>query len=302
MKRVGVDIAEAGRELLRDASSWSLGLFSIGAGVLLIFMIFVMLAAERKPEMGMARAVGTQARRPRPDVPLGGHGLQRARGAGRDRPRRARGVRHQPGHGALFREFDIEHLAPRDASRSLVDLLLARRGADLPDRDLLVLAGQPDQHRPGDPRHPGAAAADADVARPRLLPDAPADSSSGPRPRGWRRAAHARAAFPVWRPSYAWHRARSSPCDRPVSVRRLGRRCWRRSQALLGVLVRPLPHRLSVHDLPARPVLLVVGLADARHLRSPPTRASAFVLLFGLSLLPLGLALIAAVASAPTSA
>jgi putative ABC transport system permease protein len=37
-----------------------LGLFSIGAGVLLIVMIFVMLAAERKPEMGMARAVGTK--------------------------------------------------------------------------------------------------------------------------------------------------------------------------------------------------------------------------------------------------
>ncbi len=37
-----------------------LGLFSIGAGVLLIIMIFVMLAAERKPEMGMARAVGTK--------------------------------------------------------------------------------------------------------------------------------------------------------------------------------------------------------------------------------------------------
>src|SRR5690606_6839144 len=30
------------------------GLFSISAGVLLIFLIFVMLAAERKPEMGMA--------------------------------------------------------------------------------------------------------------------------------------------------------------------------------------------------------------------------------------------------------
>jgi putative ABC transport system permease protein len=38
----------------------ALGLFSIGAGVLLIFMIFVMLAAERKSEMGMARAVGTK--------------------------------------------------------------------------------------------------------------------------------------------------------------------------------------------------------------------------------------------------
>lgn len=38
----------------------AMGLFSIAAGVMLIFMIFVMLAAERKPEMGMARAVGAQ--------------------------------------------------------------------------------------------------------------------------------------------------------------------------------------------------------------------------------------------------
>ena len=36
------------------------GLFSIGAGLLLIFLIFSMLAAERKSEMGMARAVGMQ--------------------------------------------------------------------------------------------------------------------------------------------------------------------------------------------------------------------------------------------------
>jgi putative ABC transport system permease protein len=39
-----------------------LGLFSIGAGILLVVMIFVMLAAERKSEMGMARAVGTKRR------------------------------------------------------------------------------------------------------------------------------------------------------------------------------------------------------------------------------------------------
>jgi len=38
------------------------GLFSISAGVLLIFLIFIMLAAERKSEMGMARAVGMQRR------------------------------------------------------------------------------------------------------------------------------------------------------------------------------------------------------------------------------------------------
>jgi putative ABC transport system permease protein len=37
-----------------------ISLFSIAAGILLIFLIFAMLAAERKSEMGMARAVGTQ--------------------------------------------------------------------------------------------------------------------------------------------------------------------------------------------------------------------------------------------------
>jgi putative ABC transport system permease protein len=36
------------------------GLFSIVAGILLIFLIFVMLAEERKSEMGIARAVGTK--------------------------------------------------------------------------------------------------------------------------------------------------------------------------------------------------------------------------------------------------
>ncbi|MFN8559414.1 MAG: FtsX-like permease family protein [Dehalococcoidia bacterium] len=36
------------------------GLFSIAAGVLLIFLIFVMLAAERRTEMGMVRAVGAR--------------------------------------------------------------------------------------------------------------------------------------------------------------------------------------------------------------------------------------------------
>ena len=36
------------------------GLFGIAAGMVLIFLIFVMLAAERKSEMGMARAIGAQ--------------------------------------------------------------------------------------------------------------------------------------------------------------------------------------------------------------------------------------------------
>jgi putative ABC transport system permease protein len=43
------------------ASIFSLfGFFSILAGVLLIFLIFVMLATERRSEMGMARAIGVQ--------------------------------------------------------------------------------------------------------------------------------------------------------------------------------------------------------------------------------------------------
>jgi putative ABC transport system permease protein len=39
-----------------------LGLFSVAAGILLIFMIFVMLAAERKSEMGISRALGMKRR------------------------------------------------------------------------------------------------------------------------------------------------------------------------------------------------------------------------------------------------
>ncbi len=38
------------------------GSFSIAAGILLIFLIFVMLAAERRSELGIARAVGTRRR------------------------------------------------------------------------------------------------------------------------------------------------------------------------------------------------------------------------------------------------
>jgi putative ABC transport system permease protein len=49
----------------QDASSFTtifmgFGLFSIAAGILLIFLIFMMLAAARKPEMGIARAIGTR--------------------------------------------------------------------------------------------------------------------------------------------------------------------------------------------------------------------------------------------------
>jgi putative ABC transport system permease protein len=60
-KRESVDFAEIfGNAMM--TFFLVLGLFSIAAGILLIIMIFVMLAAERKTEMGIARAVGTKRR------------------------------------------------------------------------------------------------------------------------------------------------------------------------------------------------------------------------------------------------
>src|SRR5262249_38516484 len=62
---LGVDVvkAKAVKDGERIAGTFTdvfliLGLFSIMAGVLLIVLIFTMLAAERRSEMGMARAVG----------------------------------------------------------------------------------------------------------------------------------------------------------------------------------------------------------------------------------------------------
>ena len=52
------------------------GTFSIAAGILLIFLIFVMLAAERRGELGIARAVGTRRGTPRRDVHVRGSRLR----------------------------------------------------------------------------------------------------------------------------------------------------------------------------------------------------------------------------------
>lgn len=56
-KQFVTDIAEIGGIALGSVFS-SFGILSIFAGVLLIFLIFVMLAAERRSELGIARAIG----------------------------------------------------------------------------------------------------------------------------------------------------------------------------------------------------------------------------------------------------
>lgn len=58
-KKDGIEDAENGAQSF-TAIFLLMGLFSIAVGILLIVLIFTMLAAERRPEMGMARAVGMQ--------------------------------------------------------------------------------------------------------------------------------------------------------------------------------------------------------------------------------------------------
>ncbi len=59
IKQDGLDEADEGGAMF-STIFLVLGSFSMIAGILLIFLIFVMLAAERKQELGIARAIGTQ--------------------------------------------------------------------------------------------------------------------------------------------------------------------------------------------------------------------------------------------------
>jgi putative ABC transport system permease protein len=69
LDRLGLAVEPTKRDDLKSADDagalfstffLTFGSFSIAAGILLIFLLFVMLAGERKPEMGIARAVGTE--------------------------------------------------------------------------------------------------------------------------------------------------------------------------------------------------------------------------------------------------
>ena len=61
VKQQALDMAEESANMFMSLFL-VFGLFSIAVGILLIFLIFVMLAAERQSEMGMARAVGMRRR------------------------------------------------------------------------------------------------------------------------------------------------------------------------------------------------------------------------------------------------
>ena len=124
------------------------GSFSIAAGILLIFLIFVMLAAERRGELGIARAVGTRR----------GHLVQMFLYEGlaydlarRGRRRAARRRRRLRDGARAWRPRSTR--PPTSRSRfsvrptSIVDRLRDRRAADARRRRVLGLARQPDEHR-----------------------------------------------------------------------------------------------------------------------------------------------------------
>jgi len=58
-KQDGIDVADENGAAFMSLFT-TFGTFTIAAGILLIFLIFVMLATERRSEMGTARAIGTQ--------------------------------------------------------------------------------------------------------------------------------------------------------------------------------------------------------------------------------------------------
>ena len=59
VKRDGLELADQQGDVFMSIFT-TFGSFSVVAGILLIFLIFVMLSAERRTELGIARAVGTR--------------------------------------------------------------------------------------------------------------------------------------------------------------------------------------------------------------------------------------------------
>ena len=139
------------------------GSFSIAAGILLIFLIFVMLAAERRGELGIARAIGTRR----------GHLVQLFlfEGAAYDLVAALVGaalgavvayamvavMAKAFGTTGLDVRFDVTAAQPADRLRD-------RRAADARRRRAVGLAREPDDGRDGDPQPPRAGLARASPA------------------------------------------------------------------------------------------------------------------------------------------
>ena len=174
LDRYGLEAAPSKRDALEAADQegsafmslfTTFGTFSIVAGILLVFLIFVMLSAERRGEMGIARAIGTRR----------GHLVQMFVYEGLAYDVLAAAVGALLGVAAAFgmvtvlagalSEFgvEIERQVRLHEPRRLV---LDRRAPHARGRRVLLLEGQPLEHRDRGSR-PSRSAACEEALAPR---------------------------------------------------------------------------------------------------------------------------------------
>ena len=130
-----------------------LGLFSIATGTMLVVLIFVMLAAERRTELGVLRALGRHAGTRRGDAALRGAAL-----------RPGGGGHWGGGWGGAGSRADLDERRGAERFRDRVDAarragqpghgVLSRRGRHDAEHRRECLAGRPGHDRRGDPRPP----------------------------------------------------------------------------------------------------------------------------------------------------
>ena len=219
------------------------GSFSIAAGVLLIFLIFVMLAAERRGELGIARAIGTRRR----------HLVQMFLFEGLAYDLLAAAVGALLGIAVAYLMVLAMASGVRTSSDVTIDFSVKpasvviayahRRPADARGRRVLGLAREPHEHRQRDPQPAGPAAARAGASarwlagsRPGVLGALLIASGVGAKD-----AIVARLRRPARAPRPRPDRAGARAPTTASSTRRPGSRSWcgscsRSSRWLLGDL------------------------------------------------------------------
>ncbi len=148
-----------------------MGLFSMAAGIMLIVLIFSMLAAERRAEMGMTRAIGAQRRQLIQQFVAEGTGYALLADWSDQRLASLVAFGMAKVMASLFGdEIDIT----ADVTAQEPDhCLLPRRHHHLPGGGHRFVADQPAQHRRSHPRHPGGHAISPPPARADLWHPAP---------------------------------------------------------------------------------------------------------------------------------
>ena len=201
-----------------------MGLFSIAAGIMLVFLIFIMLAAERRPEMGMARAVGMNRLHLTESFLAEGMAYNVGSAAVGALAGLAVAALLDLRAGPHLRGLRAGHRLPLQPA-GVRYRLQPGRGAHLRDGDLLRLSRRQPQHRARDPRSAGAAAAARRGPLDRGAGEVRGRRAVVPRLALDHRHLHRRRRHPVHlHAGDVWHRpAPGGPARRLVHLRRATR-------------------------------------------------------------------------------